>query len=173
MRSISALRCLVAAALISTVAGCHVVLPSQPSPAGDVPPHPTHTADANPSDRSYATRYEVVGAYVAALRARDFARAWAFLGPQTRRGYGSLEEFAQYQRAVLRDAHDNIVVRPPTFGSPNIDEWWPNIEDPDIDRDRAGLVELFYPDLPDSPADWEMYIVAPDGQGLWRMWLVR
>jgi hypothetical protein len=75
--------------------------------------------------------------------------------------------------SLLHDAHGNIVVRPPTFGSPDLDEWWSNIEDPDIDRDRAGLVELFYPDLPDSPADRESYIVAPGGQGPWRMWMVR
>lgn len=103
----------------------------------------------------------------------DFARAWALLGAQTQHAYGSLDEFSQYQSAVLRDAHGNIVVRPPTFGSSDLDEWWSDIEDPDVGRDRAGLVELFDPDLPDSPADWELYIVAPDGQVPWRMWMVR
>ncbi len=166
-------RWLGAAALVATVSGCNFALPRLPSPSEAVSPFPSLVAAATASVSPSAIRFGIVREYVAVLRSRDFARAWALLGPQTQRAHGSLDAFAQLQRAWLHDAHDNIVVRPPTFGSPSIDEWWPNLDDPDIDRDRAGLVELFHPDLPDSPADWELYIVAPDGQGQWRMWKVR
>lgn len=159
--------------LVATLAGCQLGVPSLPSPSEAVSPFPSLMAAATASASPSAIRFGIVREYVAALRSRDFARAWALLGAQTQHAYGSLDEFSQYQSAVLRDAHGNIVVRPPTFGSSDLDEWWSNIEDPDIDRDRAGLVELFDPDLPDSPADWELYIVAPDGQGPWRMWMVR
>lgn len=117
--------------------------------------------------------FEVVRRYVAALKAGDHETAWGYIGPETQRFYGSFDSFVAQAGGTMSAAERDVVIRTPVFGSANLDDYRTAFAEVALDWDRASLVELYYPRMPLTPGDWELYLVAPDGHGDWRMWDAR
>lgn len=117
--------------------------------------------------------FDVVRRYVAALRAGEYETAWNHIGPETQRFFSSFDSFVDQKGVRMGAAEGDVVMRTPVFGSPDLDDYRAAFADVALDWDRATLVELFYPRMPLTPGDWELYLVAPDAHGDWRMWDAR
>ena len=138
---------------------------ASPSRAGDVPVASQTRAEVAAQAARVATDW------VGALRARDYATAWAALSAASQAAYGSMESFASDRDAFMMSAR-GIALGPYVNADPQaLAEWLPAA--PGADTKNAFIATVDYPQLAQRNNGQEVLVIAPDESGGWRVWVVR
>ena len=146
--------------------------PVSPSPT----PAPTRTPEASPTPSAVAPNdgdvaRDLVDRYVAALVAGSYATAFDLLASTSPTRTQGLDAYAAERAPYFASVDGRYVLGAPSRDLSGWDSYGPLVEG--ADRARAWLVEVDYPALAGNNAGYEQFVVAPDGDGVWRIWPVR
>jgi hypothetical protein len=134
---------------------------------------PSHTlaSPATPpatSDRDTAA--QLVDRYEAALVASRWSVAFDLLAPTSLTHEAGLASFTSERRAFFVSVAGRYTAKDPA----PVTDW--GAYGPVVvgaDRSRAYLIEVDYPALSNNNAGYELFVVAPDSGGTWRIWPAR
>jgi hypothetical protein len=166
-RSLHASRLLIAS--VCLLASCT----TQQRPPTTTPVVPSASAPPSASVSAVETVNEIVRTYVAALASRDFPTAWQLLADETKAQFGSFEQYVSDRTAFLESARNVTTIGLPSNKAADLNDWWFAVSEANLDRNHAYVVMLEYPALAGTNSDWSMLMVAPNGAGNWRVWIVR
>lgn len=149
--------------------------PSAPAaPPSSLSPQPRATlpAVATPLPGDSATAATLVRSYLTHLIDTDWAAAYALLAPEQRT---TLADFAHERAVFLGSVRGRFVEVPPTHDADVLTNW---LTAPGLtttaDRSRAFIVEVDYPAVsPNTNANFDIFLAAPDASGHWYVWDVR
>ncbi len=87
---------------------------------------------------------------------------------------GSLADYTTERSAYFHSVAGRYTLSAPTNDAAAL-TIWTSSPDPvrGADLSRAFIVQADYPELADSNAGLEVFLVAPDVRGVWRIWVVR
>jgi hypothetical protein len=144
-------------------------LPSA-APSGSVEPS---GASGSPTAAEIAAARDDVDTYTSDLKNGNTAAAWAMLAPEEQAKFDSESAWASERAAFFQGVRSSTVTVNPTDVEP-IGSWLTGTNGAAIDLAHAVLVEVRY-DLggAPSPADWDLYIVAPRSSGGLEIFSVR
>jgi hypothetical protein len=117
----------------------------------------------SPTAAEVAAAKAFVETYTANLKGGDTAGAWAMLAPEEQAKTNDQAGFASERRAYFQGVDRYTVTANPTDVQP-IQDWLTGTNGATIDLAHAVLVEVQYNGAP-TPADWELFIVAPRAGG--------
>lgn len=173
MRQVSGPHLRVAVLALIAVAVLSACLSSAPSPAPlPASPVPNTSAPSSASSESVDPA-ALVQQYVSALARGDYDTAWSMLGAESQAGYSSFDDYVSERAAFMASAAGRFAVEPPRTDPAELAQWLPNTGGASIDPARAFLVQVDYPQLANTNSGFELYIVARDASGAWRLWNVR
>ena len=153
-------------AALVLVSGCGTPGTSAPtaSPSAAVAPGRQSPASDAATARSLVDRYE------AACATGDYVTAWSALATFSQRAFPSFQSFADERSRFFAAAGAVYVVGEPRQDDPDVLAWLAKgqlVPDPG----RAFSVEVTHPDAPDPAGRREVFVVAPDTSGTWRLWI--
>jgi hypothetical protein len=129
------------------------------------PASQTHASDA-------ATARSLVARYEAASAAGDDATAWSLLAAWSQNQFPSLQSFADSRRVAFAGAAAAYVTGEPRTDDPTIPGWLvkgaPGVSDPG----RVFSVEVTHPNASPAALRREVFFVALDMSGTWKIWIV-
>lgn len=157
---------MVAAATVPTPAD---VKPTGNSASASQQPAIPGTPPSAGEDAAQATSTAI--AYLDALVAAQYADAWQLLSPDAQRQDGSLQAFSSERAAFYAQAGGEYTLSAPDRTAAAIGQWLPR--DFHGDTERASVLRVDHPALSGNNAGWEMFVVAPDVDGAWRIWVAR
>jgi hypothetical protein len=113
-----------------------------------------------------------VARYEAASAAGDDATAWSLLAPWSQDQFPSLQSFADSRSLRFAGAAAAYVIGEPRTDAPYIPGWLakgaPGVSDPG----RVFSVEVTHPNASPSALRLEVFFVALDMSGTWKVWAV-
>ena len=125
----------------------------------------THASDA-------ATARSLVGRYEAASVAGDDATAWSLLGARSQDQFPSRQSFADARRVAFAGAAATYVIGEPRTDDPYIPGWLatgaPGVSAPG----RVFSVDVTHPNASPAALRLEVFFVALDVSGTWKVWAV-
>jgi len=144
---------------------------SSPSASVTTPPSAPQSATGptgptgTPTTADLSAARSAIDHYTAALVQRDYATAWALLGPEDQVSVGTIAAWSAERRAFFQSVAGRytIVVSPP--GVAPITDWLAGTYGAPIDLAHAVLVEVDYPALAGNNAGYELFIVNPTADG--------
>jgi hypothetical protein len=117
-----------------------------------------------------ATARSLVDRYEAGCATGDYVTAWSVLATFSQRAFPSFQSFAAERTRFFAAAGPAYVVGEPRQDDPAVLAWLAKgqlVPDPG----RAFSVEVIHPDAPDPASRREVFVVAPDTSGTWRLWI--
>ena len=126
-------------------------------------PSPTSETDA-------AQATALLGSYVKALIAGQWQTAFDMLAPTSPTAQTGITDYSSERAAYFASVAGQFTMGAPTQPS----DWTtyaPLIDGADLSR--ASLIEVDYPALSGNNAGYELFVVAPDASGDWKIWPVR
>jgi hypothetical protein len=153
--------------ILCALAGCNggQPTPSRMSPSSG-PPSPTLDVEAD-----FQSATNAVSTYERALAGRDWRSAWNWLGDEARAAQ-TFEEFVSERSAFGRSTKGQFAIEYVRHDAAEIRNWLGSTTIA-ADLDRAYLARVSFHLLARNNAGWELYVVAPDRSGQWRLWGVR
>lgn len=140
-----------------------------PSPSPATQPTPSaqpSAASGSPSPADVAAARDAIDTLTAKLKSGDTTGAWQMLAPQERGKFPSQAQWAVDHYTFFKDMKSYTVIPNPTDVNP-IRGWLTGTNGAPIDLAHAVLVEVRYDfGRPATPADWDLFIVAPTADGL-------
>ena len=125
----------------------------------------THSSDV-------ATARSLVGRFEAASAAGDDATAWSLLAAWSQDQFPSRQSFADSRRVAFAGAAATYVVGEPRTDYPSIPGWLakgaPGVSDPG----RVLSVEVTHPNASPAALRREVFFVALDESGTWKIWIM-
>jgi hypothetical protein len=167
-----------------TIAGCGSPPPAPASPAAaQVTPADSAPASQGPTETETApeatpdaaadaaTATTTAGTYLEHLVAAEFAEAWALLAPASQAFWGTEAAFAAERAAFSAESGSAYRLSPPDRSAAALHQWLPIGFDGDTAR--TSVLTVVYPRIEDLAAGSNVFIVAPDRSGTWRIWVAR
>jgi hypothetical protein len=153
-------------AALVLVSGCGTPGTSGPtvSPSAVVAPDGQTLASDAATARSLVDRYE------AACATGDYLTAWSVLAAFSQRVFPSFQSFAAERTRFFVATGPAYVVGEPRQDDPDVLAWLAKGQ-PVPDPGQAFSVEVTHPDAPDPALRREVFVVAPDTSGTWRLWI--
>jgi hypothetical protein len=119
-----------------------------------------------------ATARSLVARYEAASAAGDDATAWSLLAPWSRDQFPTRQSFADSRRVAFGGAAAAYDIGEPRTDDPSIPGWLakgaPGVSDPG----RVFSVEVTHPNASPATLRLELFFVALDMSGTWKVWAV-
>lgn len=114
---------------------------------------------------------QTVTTYLGHLVAGRYTRAWRLLSVQSQQQSGSLDAFTFERAAFFTSAGKRYKVQDPDSSAAALGQWLP--QGFDGQRNHAYVVTVKYPKLAGNNAGTAVFVAAPNGNGDWRIWVVR
>ena len=119
-----------------------------------------------------ATARSLVARYEAASAAGDDATAWSLLAAWSQNQFPSRQSFADSRRVAFARAAAAYVIGEPRTDDPSIPGWLakgaPGVSDPG----RVYSVEVTHPNASPAALRREVFFVALDESGTWKIWIM-
>ena len=147
---------------------------SSPTPVGTPAPSPaTTSAPASQTHASdAATARSLVARYEAASAAGDDATAWSLLAPWSQNQFPTRQSFADSRKVAFAGAAATYLIGEPRTDDPSIPGWLakgaPGVSDPG----RGYSVEVAHPNASPAALRRELFFVARDQSGTWKIWIM-
>ncbi len=134
-------------------------------PATTSVPSPSAAADA-------ATAHSLVERYEAASAAGDAATAWSYLAAQSQAMFPSYRSFVDSRTAMFAGAGRAYLLGAPMTDDPSIGPWLAKSDPGVSDPDRVYAVQVAHPDATTAAGHAEVFYVALDTSGAWKIWII-
>jgi hypothetical protein len=119
-----------------------------------------------------ATALSLVARYEAASAAGDSATAWSLLATWSQRQFPSIQSFADSRKVRFAGTATAYVVGEPRTDDPTIPGWLAKSDPGVSDPGRVFSVEVTHPNASPVAAKLEVFFVALDMSGAWKIWIL-
>ncbi len=164
-----------AVACASAPGSVRSIAPRSPGsePTSSPAPSAISSATSIPSLSDASVAATVVDRYESALVNAAWPTAWSILGPEEQMQRASLGAFQAERTAFFASVHGRYTVGTPRSDLKELMGWLPAGAPASAIISRSFLVQVDYPALSGNNAGWELFMVAPDPAGDWRLWQLR
>ncbi len=144
-----------------------------PQPTGPASSVAATFAAVSPTPESdVAAAHALVARYEAASVAGDDATAWSLLAAQSQAMFPSRPSYADSRRVASAGTASAYVVGEPRTDDPRIPGWLAKSDPGVLDPARVFAVDVAHPDASPVAARLEVFFVALDMSGAWKIWIL-